>query len=128
MKGLVKITFLSRIYLDKGAKAQGRYRLPALVGRVKLHNGVIFITGAETADALAAVDIEGPHGRAVNAGYPGEKVSERLREVIVLDYEPIILIEIIFGIIFLHALILPVLKEFVHFFLTFNAKDVIIKD
>ena len=57
---------------------------------------MVFIFGAETADALAAVNVEYPHGYPVFAGYPRKEVGKGLGVIVILNDKLALLIEAVF--------------------------------
>ncbi len=57
---------------------------------------MVLILGAETADALTAVNIENPHGYSVFSGDPREKVGKGLGVIVILNDELAFWIEAVF--------------------------------
>ncbi|MND03184.1 hypothetical protein D3C83_228870 [compost metagenome] len=54
---------------------------------MEFEDGFVLVLDAEAGDALAAVDIERPHGNAPDAGDAGEEIAEGLAVVVILYFE-----------------------------------------
>lgn len=96
MEWFVVNLFPGGFNFEECAESKAGDQLPRFVRWQKLHYRLVLVLDAETAYALAAVDVKYPHRYAVFAGDAREKVGEWFGVVIVLDNELALIVEVVF--------------------------------